>query len=296
MVQTLSKAQQAHYFRYSGVPVVPALFVDNGLHRELYQKGLGARFLVTMKGQQQPIFRSSDIGEMVTENGKLVDEIAMWSAAELRHGGLPLPPGIERTMTTALVNAYFMNSCLMYIEHETKSGVSSYYATKNELVVKALSEHIATNEFKKWKTLGEQWATNYTELDSQVFQVVKMVPEMGGLLLGKQRLHLNSQGVTMVPFYSLSNYIDQLIEGLAQSKVKIVFTENGEDRFVITSLHAGVLGAWLNTKDAATIHHVQENWYNPFRYGVLSLPDLASRLQYVAVPVLGIRRIEKVNE
>jgi hypothetical protein len=286
---------KAPYYRYGGVPVVPALSVDNGLHSDLYQKGLSAGFLVTMKGQQPPIFRSSDIGDMVTENGKLTDEIATWSAVELRYGGLPLPPGIERTMSTALVNSYFLNSCLMYVEHQTKSGVSSYYATKNDDVVKALSDHIATNELKKMKTFGEQWSTSYTELDSQVFQVVKIVPEMGGFVLSKQRIHLNSKGVTMVPVYSIGNYIDKLIYWLSQSKVSIVYTENGEDHSVITSLHAGVLGAWLNTHDAATIQQAQENWQNPFHFGVLSLPDLASRQQYVTVPVLGIRRFEKVK-
>ena len=288
MNQTAAKAQ---YYRYGGVPVVPALSVDNGLHSDLYQKGVSAGFLVTMKGQQPPIFRSSDIGEM----GHLVDEIAMWSAAELRHGGLPLPPGIERTMPTSLVNSYFLNSCLMYVEHQTKSGVSSYYATKNDDVVKALSDHIATNEFKKMKTFGEQWSTSYTELDSQVFQVVKIVPEMGGFVLGKQRLHLNSKGVTMLPVYSIGNYIDKLIYWLSQSKVRIVYTENGVDQSVITSLNASVLGAWLNTHDAATIQQAQENWQNPFNFGVLSLPDLESRQQYVTVPVLGIHRFEKVK-
>jgi hypothetical protein len=288
MNQTAAKAP---YYRYGGVPVVPALSVDNGLHRDLYQKGFSAGFLVTMKGQQPPIFRSSDIGEM----GHLVDEIAQWSAAELRHGGLPLPPGIERTMTTALVNSYFLNSCLMYVEHETKNGVSSYYAAKNDDVVKALSDHIATNEFKKMKTFGEQWSTSYTELDTQVFQVVKIVPEMGGFMLSKQRIHLNSKGVTMLPVYSIANYIDKLIYWLSQSKVKVIVTENGEDKSVITSLNTSVLGAWLNTHDAATIQQAQENWQNPFNFGVLSLPDLESRLQYVTVPVLGIRRFEKVN-
>ena len=292
MNQTAAKAP---YYRYGGVPIVLALSVNNGLHSDLYQKGASAGFLVTMKGQQPPIFRSSDIGDMLTTGGKMVDEIAMWSAAELRYGGLPLPPGIERTMPTALVNSYFLNSALMYVEQATKSGVSSYYATKNPDVVKAMSDHIATNECKKMTTFGEQWSTSYTELDTQVFQVVKIVPEMGGFVLSKQRVKLNSKGVTMLPVYSISNYIDKLIYWLSQSKVRIVYTENGEDKSVITSLHASVLGAWLNTHDAATIQQAQENWQNPFNFGVLSLPDLESRLQYVTVPVLGIRRFEKVK-
>ena len=99
----------------------------------------------------------------------------------------------------------------------------------------------------------------------------------------------------MLPVYSMGNYIDHLIHGLSRAEVRMTYTDNGEDHAVLTSLNASVLGVWLNTHDAATIQQAQENWQNPFHFGVLSLPDLESRQQYVTVPVLGIRRFEKVK-
>lgn len=220
--------RQHEYYRYLGRPIVPALCVDNGFNQDMYDRGAKDGFLITFAGQTQPTFRAIDISEMVAENGRLMDDVALYSAEELRQSGLPLPTGVEHKYKGSLINSYILNSGLVYVEINTKNGKVSFYATKNLAVIHALSNELAeTEKRKKVANFHEQLATSHAELSSNTFEIIKVVNDRDGMRLSKHRLNCNSKRTVIMPMYVIGNYIDKLIFLLGNQRVMMTYFEDG---------------------------------------------------------------------
>ncbi|RAV06618.1 hypothetical protein [Paenibacillus sp. YN15] len=297
MLNASNLSQRQHeYFKIIGKPVVPALSVDNGFHRDMYERGVKEGYLITCCGERQHTFRSVDISEMVTECGRMMDGIAFYSAEEIRQSGLPLPIGVERQYTGSLIHSSLLNGTLCYVEADGKNGKSSFYATKHMGIVHALKNDLAESEKrKKVEGYHDQLTTSHQELSSNIFNVIKIVNDRDGFKLSKHRLNLNRKGIVMMPMYSIGNYIDKLIYCLTHHRVLMTYLEEGVGYQFVTSLRTDAIAKWQQSNHAATIQKVQDSWQNPFDFGEIILPNLLIPNQYVKVRVLDIISIQKLD-
>lgn len=288
--------RQHHYFQYLNSPIVSPLCADNEFHHDMYNRGAKDGFLITYADQPQQTFRSVDMSEMVTECGKLIDGLALYSAEELRQSGLPLPKGVEHQFKGSLINSYILNSSLAYIETIGKNGKSSFYATKHLGVVQALSNDLAeTEKRKKMDSFYEQFTTTFTQLSSNIFEVIKLENDRGGLKLSKHRVNFNAKGTVIMPLYSIGNYIDKLIALIGNHRVMITYLKDNTEYKLVTSLRSDAIAKWLKTNSPNAIHKVQGSWQNPFAFGEVILPNLMVSDQYVTIQVLDITSIQKLD-
>lgn len=288
--------RQSDYFRYVNAPIVPALSSKNEFHSDMYRQGAKSGFLMTFGKEPLPTYRSINISEVVTEHGTLDDGVALYSAEELRHLGLPLPPGIERKYKESLILAYLFNSSLCYVEQHKKNIIESFYATKNFGVFSALSDYLAeTEKKKKVESFQTQFMNSHAEISSGIYEVIKISNDHGGLRLSKCRVNSQRNGTVILPLYAIGNYIDSIYRFLVKNHVVITYLEDEVERKLATTLNPKSLSKWLNTKNMNTVKQVQETWVNPFDFGEIILPDLFRQNEFVTLRVLDIKSIQKTN-
>ncbi|MFC5530478.1 hypothetical protein [Cohnella yongneupensis] len=284
------------YFRINGVPNVPALSVDNAFHRDMYSRGVEEGLLITCGRKPITPFRSVDISEMITERGTLDDGVAFYSAVELRQSGLPLPIGFEQRYKLPLIYAYMLNSALCYVEVSRKNGMDTFFATKSYEVIQAFSHELAeTEKRKKVEDYEQQLLTSHTELQSGIFEFVKLVPDRGGFKIFKAKVNTNKKDTIVIPMYSIANFIDSIIRFLGRHHVMIKYVEDGQEYQFVTSLREDILFQWLDTKNSADVKKVQESWQNPFSFTEMTLPELSRDHTFVTVRALDITSIRPLD-
>lgn len=282
--------KEYEYFGYVGKRITDAYCADSGIHQEFYERGLKG-FMMSFTNSLDT-FRSVCIKEIVTEKGSLDRVLAHYSAIELRNMGLPLPAGFETQHILELNTSYILNSTLCWVAIETKKGTNSFFATKNPHMLTALSSHFAETESKKRLVNFQPQLTNtYNELNTGIFEAVTLSNDNGGLRLGKAKINCNAKGTIITTMYSLGNFIDSVSNYLGKNKTLIVYTENGEEKNLVTTLIPAVLEKWIGAKHKNTISNIIDNSQNPFVYGELVLPNLYKRNDFVNLHVLSIKSI-----
>ncbi|HWO97222.1 MAG TPA: hypothetical protein VNM45_13000 [Bacillus sp. (in: firmicutes)] len=283
--------KQHEYFRYLNKSIGEYLFASNSFHLEMCKKGMQDGSLITF-GQKPFTFHSISVREMIAEYGTVDENISRFSAEELRNSGLALQLGVERKYKNSLIYSYILNSCLCYVERVRRNGSKDcFYATKNMSVYAGLE----IQEETKIDRLQKQFTTTYAEISSGIFEVVGLTPDRDGVQLSKQRLNINSKDTVIIPVYSIAFYIDYLLCILGKHQVMVTFIENGVEQKLFTSLSHEALAKWMHTNDDKEIEKVQDSWNNPFVFGELILPDLFRSNEFVAVRVLGITSIQKLD-
>ncbi|MEC1717801.1 hypothetical protein [Schinkia azotoformans] len=287
--------KQLNYFQYLGRPIEPALASSNQFHYDMYHRGERG-FLVTFCGESE-CFRAIDISKMEMEYGSLAKGVARFSSEQLRHMGLPLPHGIETSYAKILIGSYLLNSCMCYVEIEKKDGVKEgFYVTKNYNILEAVSDKLAdTEKRKRIETFNTQFETSHTELSTGVFQVVKLINDMGGLRVSKGKVNIHNKKTFILPLYAIGNYLDKIGWFLGMHQVYLTYEANGEEKTVSTSLRPDILAQWMRTNDRNAIAKVIDSVINPFNFGQITIPDLFRPNGYVTLQATDIRDIKKVE-
>lgn len=284
--------KQYDYFGYLQKTLTGAFCSKNEFHSEMYELGHKKGFMVSFLNPLNT-FRSISINDIVTENGTLDEELAEYSGGELRNMGLALPINFSHSHRIELNASYILNSSLCWVSVESKKGRVTFFATKNPQILSALFPYFAdTEKKKKFTNFQTQFTTTFTELNSGTFNVVALTNDNGGLRLGKARVNCNSKSIKITTMYALGNFIDSISNYLCKNKVLIVYTENSEEKNLVTTLVPDVLSKWLGTKDKQSIARIVDNSQNPFVYGELILPNLYKRNEFISLHVLSIKSIK----
>ena len=287
--------KQLDYFQYLGRPVEPALASSNQFHYDMYHRGEKG-FLVTFCGESE-CFRAVDISEMEMEYGSLAKGVARFSAEQLRVMGLPLPHGIETSYAKSLIASYLLNSCMCYVEIEKKDGLKEgFYATKNYNFLAAVSEKLAdTEKRKRIENYNTQFETSHTELSTGIFQVVKVINDIGGFRVSKAKVNIHNKKTFILPLYAMGNYLDKIGWFLGKHQVYLTYESNGKEQTVLTSLRPDVLSQWMRTNDCKEITKVIDTVINPLNPGQITLPNLFGPNQYVTLHASDIKEIKKIE-
>ena len=292
MVVRASSDKTYDYFRVGGYNIDPALCVANPFHLEMNDHGLKEGYLITFQGTSSRTFRAVDVSSLMMNGRSVLDQLVTVYAAELRSTVFPLVAGAERKIPGPLTNAYLLNSALSYVEIEDKNGVSGFFATKSHMVYEAMSDYrTVASRKQKPNSFYAQLNLAYAELNSNIFDVLKVTGDRDGYKVGKYKLNLNKPGITILPMYSIANYIDAIIAKLVNNRALITYLDGHVESQLLTSLRADALAYWLGTSDPSVVLQAQNVWQNPFLFGELTFPDLKSPCQHVTLQALKIKDI-----
>ena len=293
MVVRASSNNIYDYFRIGGYNIVPALCVANPFHKEVYDRGITQGQLITFQGTSSRTFRAVDVSSLMMNGRSVLDQLVSVYATELRSTVFPLVAGAERKMPGPLTNAYLLNSALSYVEIEDKNGVSGFFATKSHMIYEAMSDYrTVASRRQKPNSFYDQLNLAYAELNSNIFDVLKVTGDRDGYKVSKYKLNLNKPGITILPMYCIANYIDAIIAKLMNHRALITYLDGRVESKLMTSLRTDVLAYWLGTSDPGVVLQAQNVWQNPFLFGELTFPDLKSPYQYVTLQALKIKDIQ----
>lgn len=286
------------YYGYRNRGITPAVSACNGLHTDLYNKGLSQGILVNFV-KPTDTFRSIFIGEIISNRDCLDTEISFASMQELRSIGLQLSPDSYKRHKSALIVSYILNSALCYLEMVKTKGRTSFFATKNPLVINAMSHTMAPLERKKkLKDFALQLSTSVQEITEGTFKVVALRPDVGGIHLSKERVNYNSKHIHISTMYAVGLYNDAIVRYLKKNLVNIAYFDDveQEQKLLTTSLLPKLTAKWLGTNEKTAANRViEENSQDIYSLGNLILPDYNNRGEFVTVPILSIRSIQNVN-
>lgn len=285
------------YFHFRNCQVDQnALCIANPLHFELDKRGAGERRLITWNGSPQ-VARATDIGSIPLEGKYLADWVANYMAAYLRDKGVNIPLGDEDRLEAPLVSAYELLTCLSYADTISRTGVrETCLVTKSAEVIYAFKGLLAPSERKKSAgRFQEQFNVSDSELESGIFSVVKLVREPDGYYLKQHRLNTRNKGF-VVPMYSIMNWAGAVASFLQSDQAIISYTDDaGRDHELLTTLDPRVLGVWMNMKPTDAFYKLKDDWKTSVFNAVVPVPDSGYRHNFVSLPLLGIRKIEKYN-
>jgi hypothetical protein len=196
--------------------------VINGFHYGMYNRGLQENMLITSNNQPQISFNTVDISDLNYKGNTLDSAVAYFSTLDLGMAGLNIPSGSVRRIHSQLISSYMLNGSLCYVEEKRGAGIERFFATKNASLLKAFSPLLAAKDKKKsLNSFDEQFMNTHHELETGIFRVVKLVPNIDGFHMSKHRINTNKNGF-IIPRYAVVNFSNTIAKYLQRHKVKLI--------------------------------------------------------------------------